>query len=176
MIEPMDPICGDVGSAGTPILFSGRLPIRSGTMVKGILNAEVEDCRDAWLPLLWDAPISFTYAGRISLLSGDIALGVGMGNEERDTSPGDGGGLLLASILASTGLVAVSVVFLIVVTVSSVFDRVTGVGNVLRDFWAKSELALEYSGLVRGRGDEVAELIIAMAAAVAEPCGIGEPP
>jgi len=48
MIEPIDPTRDTVESVGgTPVLFSGRLPIRSGTMVKGMLKAEAEDCRDA---------------------------------------------------------------------------------------------------------------------------------
>ena len=41
-------------------------------------------------------PTSFTYAGG-ALLSGDNALGVGIGNAESETSPGDGGGMLLST-------------------------------------------------------------------------------
>lgn len=47
IIESIDSICDADDGAGTPIRFSGRLAMRLGTMVKGILKADAEDIRDA---------------------------------------------------------------------------------------------------------------------------------
>ena len=141
-------------------------------MVKGIANAETAEDRDAWLPLLTGAPISLTYAGGLLVLSGDIARGVGIGNEERETSPGDGGGLLLGSTVVRAWCLAVSVVFLAVDAASRVVDRDIDVGTASQDFCPLAELVLVYNGRGRGLGDEVAALIIAMATSDGDGRGI----
>ena len=109
--------------------------------------------------------MSLTYAGGPYSVSGDLARGVGIGNDESDTSPGDGGGRLLKLLLTTTGLAAVEVLLFDVGSVSSVLDRSTGVGLVLGWFCAESELALAYSGRARSFDVDVAAYIIAMAAA-----------
>ena len=79
-----------------------RLLPRPGTMVKGMLNALAEDILDAWLPLRTGAvAMALEYIGRCN--SGDAPRGVGNGNEDNDTSPGEGGGLLFASSRARRG-------------------------------------------------------------------------
>lgn len=46
IIASMESIRGVTDGPGTPMRCSGRLPVRSGTIVNGMLKAEAEDTRD----------------------------------------------------------------------------------------------------------------------------------
>lgn len=80
---------------------NGRLMPRVGTIENGMLKALAEDNLDAVLPRRTGAvATALEYTGLWA--SGDVSR-VGIGKAESETSPGDGGGLLLESRRARSG-------------------------------------------------------------------------
>lgn len=115
------------------------------------------------------------------MLSGDLARGVGIGNAESDTSPGDGGGLLPKSICPMRGLREIAAeVFrggcLSVLEALPLLNRLTELDFASRSLDPILELVLVCKfGLAEFSEDVVAAEIIAMAAAAAgDDCAAGD--